>query len=90
MTNEDFHMARYKGVLAVMKKEREKYEALWKNFKNLQSEHNTLKTTYLNLLDGHVDIIDGKNKTIRRLRAKINIQKDTIQNYKTVTGFEYD
>ena len=51
---------------------------LEKKYKLLQSEHNVLKRTYLNLLDGHVDIIDGKNKTIKRLRLKVKEQKEEI------------
>ena len=71
-----------------MKGDRERFASLEKRHKLLQSQHNVLKKTYLDLLEGHLDIIDGKNKTIKTLRVKINIMKDTIQNYKTVTGFD--
>ena len=43
----------------------------WKNFKILQSEHNILKRNYLNLIEGHIDIVVGKNKTIKKLREQI-------------------
>ena len=63
--------ARYTAILDVMKKDRKQYFELQKKYDNLLSEHNVLKRTYLNLLDGHIDVIDGKNKTIKKLREKL-------------------
>ena len=67
-----------RGVLKVMEGDRKRFAALEKKYKLLQSEHNVLKRTYLNLLDGHIDIIDGKNKTIKRLRESKKAMKAQI------------
>lgn len=75
-----------RGVLKVMGGDRKRFAELEKKYKMLQSEHNVLKRTYLNLLDGHVEIIDGKNKTIRKLRVKINIMRETIYNQTKAIG----
>ena len=75
MTNEnlniEFNKARYNGVVTVIADQIKQISNLEKKYKALQSEHNVLKRTYLNLLDGHLDIVDGKNKTIKQLREKI-------------------
>ena len=38
MNNEEFHMNRYNGILAVMKKERELFASLEKKYKKLISD----------------------------------------------------
>ena len=65
-----------------------KNELQWKNFKILQSEHNILKRTYFNLLDGHIEIIGGKNKTIKRLREKVKELKNKtiLESYHQAVG----
>ena len=73
MTNENlsFEKARYNGVVTVIADQIKQISNLEKKYKAFQSEHNVLKRTYLNLLDGHLDIIDGKNKTIKKLRERL-------------------
>ena len=73
MTSEEFHVARYNGILAVMKKDRENYHALEKKYKLLQSEFNVLKQVHLRVIN---DCIEQKHK----LREKIKKQKEKIEN----------
>ena len=75
-----FEKARYNGVVMVIADQIKQISNLEKKYKLLQSEHNALKRTYLNLLDGHVDIINGKNKTIKQLRLKVKEQKKEFVN----------
>lgn len=49
MSGEEFHVARYNGILAVMKKDRERFASLEKKYKLLESELNLLKKSYLDL-----------------------------------------
>ena len=89
MANENlnFEKARYNGVVTVIADQIKQISNLEKKYKLLQSEHNVLKRTYLNLLDGHVDIIDGKNKTIKRLRLKVKEQKKDFVNDLNINFF---
>ena len=82
MTNENlnFEASRMRGVLKVMEGDRKRFVELEKKYKALQSEHNILKISYLNLLNDHLDIIDGKNKTIKKLREKVKKQKEEFVN----------
>ena len=73
-----FESVRNKAILKIVRQLEEKNALQWKNFKALTSEHNILKRTYLNLLEGHVDIIDGKNKTIKKLKAEIQELKNWL------------
>jgi len=52
--NLNFESARYRGVLAVMAKERKLYVELNKKYLLLQSELNVLKQSYLNLQEAYI------------------------------------
>ena len=77
----NFESVRNKAILKIVRDLERKNELQWKNFKILQSEHNILKRNYLNLIEGHTDIVVGKNKTIRSLREKI---KQLTIHYETI------
>ena len=64
--NLNFEASRMRGVLKVMEGDRKRFVELEKKYKTKCSEHNILKKTYLDLLNGHLEIVDGKNKTIKR------------------------
>ena len=42
MTSEEFHVNRYNGILAVMKKDRERFAVLEKKYKKLIDDYNNL------------------------------------------------
>ena len=67
-----------RGVLKVMEGDRKRYAELHTIYDALLLEHISLKRTYLNLLDGHLEVVDGKNKTIKRLREKVKKQKEAF------------
>ena len=75
----NFESVRNKAILKIVRDLERKNELQWKNFKILQSEHNVLKRNYLNLIEGHTDIVVGKNKTIRSLREKVKELKETVE-----------
>ena len=77
----NFESVRNKAILKIVRDLERKNALQWKNFKILQSEHNILKRNYQNLIEGHTEIVVGKNKTIRSLREKI---KQLTIHYETI------
>ena len=69
MTSEEFHVARYNGVLSVMKKERDQYFELQKKYDALVHQLQRLAVAYMGTIN---DCIDKKHK----LREKIKKQKE--------------
>ena len=76
LTELNFESVRNKAILKIVRDLERKNALQWKNFKILQSEHNILKRNYLNLIEGHTEIVVGKNKTIRSLRERMRELKN--------------
>ena len=66
MTSEEFHVARYNGILAVMKKDRDQYFKLQQKYDRLLSEFNVLKRVHLDLVN---DCIEQKHKLRERIKC---------------------
>ena len=65
MTSEEFHHARYNGILEVMKKDREQYYELQKKYDKLISEFSVLKITYMEVLNDCLEKKDIMKKKIK-------------------------
>jgi len=68
MTTEEFHNARYNGILEVMKKDREQYFKLQQNYDRLLSEFNVMKIKYLEVVNDCIDKKIQLRDEIRRLK----------------------
>ena len=80
MTSEEFHVARYNGILAVMKKDRERFNALEKKYKLLQSEFNILKRVHLNVINDCLETKHQMREKIKKQNADYNKLLNREQN----------